>query len=410
MSDSRPITLVCPSPNGWVAWQRSEEGTWSQTGEAGIDAKPWELIAPKHPWVLGLTVRSIQTLALRLPQTEGTRLEDVIPLRLEAIGMTAGIDGAVLADWEVAAQSPERRNITVWAVEPNALDGCPSNKVPSLVVPSMARWNWGARDLVFWCEAGRWVVAFTADSFPVHVQPCTATEDVAALASDVRGQAMALLLRGLTQAPQRIVVRGTGAVFAEALAKELDLPIVELPELPENLPTKSRIICKEMLAARQSKIEAARWRQRLTIAALVWFGLASYGAWTYMQAKNELAGIQASHDSVIPKAEALSKVQEASDMIISAVSVEAFPLEILSRLTKTMPPADFRLTTFTVEGDRDVFLKGSAKRPDLALRFAQDLRRDKNLSAYTWETPYPVNEKDGTATFTYQGKFRMNTP
>ena len=62
-----------------------------------------------------------------------------------------------------------------------------------------------------------------------------------------------------------------------------------------------------------------------------------------------------------------------------------------------------------VEGDRDVYLKGSAERQDLALRFAQDLRRNKELAAYTWETPYPVNEKDGKATFTYQGKFRANT-
>ena len=218
------------------------------------------------------------------------------------------------------------------------------------------------------------------------------------------------MLRGLTRPPEKIVICGDGAPFAGPLGQALGLPVEHVADFPRVCPERSRLMPKEMLAARQGREEAGKWRKRIMVAAAVWLVLAGYGGWGYFQARSEWVAAKAMHEENTPKAKALQEIQSAWDQIIDVNGIDAFPLEVLARLSKTMPAADFRLTTFTVEGDRDVYLKGSAKRPDLALKFAQDLRRDKELAAFTWETPYPVNEKDGTATFSYQGKFRRNSP
>lgn len=409
MAENRNPSFICPSPEGWVAWQQAENGTWSDIESAPAETKPWDLAAAKGHWILGLPLRSLQTLAMKVPTAEGTNsVDEVVPLRLEAAGLDAGSGKLSLADWTLASQKSDSSVVMVWTMDGAALDGCPGNRVPAMAVAAFNRWKWSAKELVLWCEAGRWLAAFSSDSCPVHVQPCVSTDDITQLASDLRGQATTLLLRGLAPMPDRLVVRGGSAAFASALATELGLPLAERPDAPEILPLGSRLVSKEMLAAREAKIEAGKWRIRIAAAAAVWLAVAGYAGYGYFEARNQLAQAQQQHETVSPQATRMREVQDAIDIITSANSVEALPLEVLARLTPTMPPSDFRLTTFTVEGDRDVYLKGSAKRQDLALRFAQDLRRNKELGAYTWETPYPVNEKDGTATFTYQGKFRTN--
>lgn len=410
MAENRNPSFICPGPEGWVAWQQAENGMWGVIESAPAESKPWDLAAAKGHWILGLPLRSLQTLAMKVPTVDGTSsVDDVVPLRLEAAGLDAGANKVVLADWALAGQKSDSCVVTVWTMDGAAIDGCPGNRVPAMLVAAFNRWKWSPKELVLWSEAGRWIAAFSGESMPVHVQPCVGTDDVAQLATDLRGQATTLLLRGLSPMPERLVVRGGGAGFAEALSTELGLPLADRPDAPDLLPAGSRLLSKEMLAAREAKVEAGKWRIRIGAAAAVWLAVAAYAGYGYIEARNQLDDARQRHEIASPRAKQMREVQESIDLITAATSVEALPLEILARLVPTMPASDFRLTTFTVEGDRDVYLKGSAERQDLALRFAQDLRRNKELAAYTWETPYPVNEKDGKATFTYQGKFRANT-
>ncbi len=409
MSEKRKPILLCPGPDSWVAWQQADDGSWTEVESLPGEAKPWDLSAGKNPWVIGLPLRSIQTMAIKIPSGENaSALEEVIPLRLEAAGMDIGEEKISLADWAVASSKSDSRVVMVWTVDHGAIDGCPPNRVPALAVPSFLRWKWQAKELVLWCESGRWIAAFSGESCPVHVQPCVGTENIGQLATDLRGQATALLLRGLSPLPERLVFRGNLPPFAKELAEELGMPLLEKPEAPELMPDSSRVVTKEMLAAREAAVEAKKWRIRIVAAAAIWMAVAAYAAYGYLQARKELAAAQEFHAQVTPRAKEMREVQTTLDLITSSTSSEALPLEVLILLTKSMPTTDFRLTNFTVEGDRDVFLKGSAKRADLALRFANDLRRNRDLSTYQWETPPPGQEKDGTASFTYNGKFRTN--
>jgi hypothetical protein len=271
------------------------------------------------------------------------------------------------------------------------------------------RWKWQARELVLWCEAGRWIAGFSGDQCPVHAQPCLGTDNVPQLAADLRGQATALLLRGLIAMPERIVVRGPCPPFARDLATELSLPLVEKPEAPEQLPAQARLIAREMQSARAAAVEARKWRLRIIAAAALWMAAAAYASFGYFQAKKELADAQARHAEVTPRAKAMRDVQVRLEDIYSINLPDALPVDVLNRIAKTMPQGGgFRLTTFTVEGDRDVYLKGSAARADVVLNFSGSLKRNKDLAVYQWETPPPVQQKDGRAEFSYTGKFRAN--
>jgi hypothetical protein len=359
---------------------------------------------------MGLPIRALQTMALKVATAdETTNVDDLIPLRLEAAGLSLGEEGTHLADWAIAGSRSDAKVVTVWSMEPAALTGCPPPRVPARIWPAFMRWKWQARELVLWCEAGRWIAGFSGDQCPVHAQPCLGTDNVPQLAADLRGQATALLLRGLIAMPERIVVRGPCPPFARDLATELSLPLVEKPEAPEQLPAQARLIAREMQSARAAAVEARKWRLRIIAAAALWMAAAAYASFGYFQAKKELADAQARHAEVTPRAKAMRDVQVRLEDIYSINLPDALPVDVLNRIAKTMPQGGgFRLTTFTVEGDRDVYLKGSAARADVVLNFSGSLKRNKDLAVYQWETPPPVQQKDGRAEFSYTGKFRAN--
>ena len=410
MAEKRNDILICPSADGWTRWKSGEDGVWVAEESIPAESPAWELASPKVPWQLGLPMRVLQTMPLKIATTDETaRVDDLVPLQIEAAGLPMGEEGTRLADWSVAGSRGDAKVVTVWSMEPAALAGCPAPRVPASIWPAFMRWKWQARELVLWCEAGRWIAGFSGDQCPVHAQPCLGTENVPQLASDLRGQATALLLRGLTAMPERLVVRGTCPPFARELAAELSLPLVEKPEAPEQLPAQARLLATEMQTARAAAVEARKWRLRVIAAAALWLVAAAYAGFGYFQAQRELAAAEAKHAEVTPRARAMRDVQVQLDDIYSINLADALPVDVLNRIAKTMPQGGgFRLTTFTVEGDRDVYLKGSAARADVALRFAQDLKRNKDLAAYQWEIPPPVQQKDGRAEFSYTGKFRAN--
>ncbi|MFM7182762.1 MAG: hypothetical protein ACKO2G_15030 [Verrucomicrobiales bacterium] len=410
MSEKRSEILICPSADGWTRWKSGEDGVWVAEESIPAESPAWDAAYPKLAWQMGLPMRVLQTMALKISSSdETTTVDDLVPLRLEAAGLSLGEEGVRLADWSVAGTRSDAKIVTVWSMEANALLGCPGPRVPASIWPAFMRWKWQARELVLWCEAGRWIAGFSSEHCPVHAQPCLGTENVPQLASDLRGQATALLLRGLTAMPERLVVRGTCPPFARELATELSLPLVEKPETPELLPAQARLIASEMQTARAAAVEARKWRLRIIAAAALWVAAAIYAGFGYFQAKSELADAEKRHEEVTPRAKAMRDVQVQLDDIKSVNLPDALPVDVLNRIAKTMPQGGgFRLTTFTVEGDRDVYLKGSAARADVALRFAQDLKRNKDLTVYQWEIPPPVQQKDGRAEFSYTGKFRAN--
>lgn len=410
MAEKRNDILICPSADGWTRWKSGEDGVWVAEESIPAESPAWEGASPKVPWQMGLPMRVLQTMALKIASSDETAtVDDLVPLQIEAAGLPMGEEGTRLADWSVAGSRSDAKVVTVWSMESSALAGCPAPRVPERVWPAFMRWKWQARELVLWCEAGRWIAGFSGDQCPVHAQPCLGTENVPQLASDLRGQATALLLRGFTAMPERLVVRGNCPPFARELATELSLPLVEKPETPEQLPAQARLLALQMQTARAAAVEARKWRLRILAAAALWVAAAVYAGFGYFQAQRELAAAEAKHAEVTPRAKAMRDVQTQLDDIYSINLADALPVDVLNRIARTMPQGGgFRLTTFTVEGDRDVYLKGSAARADVALRFAQDLKRNKDLAAYQWEIPPPVQQKDGRAEFNYTGKFRAN--
>ena len=411
MAEKRSEILICPSADGWTRWKCGDDGVWVAEESIPAESPAWDAAPSKSPWQFGLPMRSLQTMPLKVTTAdETTTVDDLVPLQVEAVGISLGEDGTRLADWAVAGSRGDSKVVTVWSMEASALAGCPMPRVPARIWPAFLRWKWQARELVLWCEAGRWIAGFSGDQCPVHAQPCLGTDDVPQLATDLRGQATALLLRGFTTMPERLVVRGHVPAFARELATALSLPLVEKPEAPELLPAQARLLGSEMQSARFAAIEARKWRLRIIGAAALWLLAAGYASYGYFQAKAELAKAEALHAEVGPRAKAMREVQAQLDIIYSNNLAESLPVDVLDRINTTMPRGgDFRLTTFTMEGDRDVYLKGSAARADVALRFAQDLKRNKDLAIiYQWEIPPPVQTKDGRAEFSYTGKFRAN--
>jgi hypothetical protein len=406
MPDSPPNQLILPGPAGWEAWQSGEGGKWTRTGEAAPEAKPWTLARSRSPWVLGVPSLAFQTLPLKFP-ADSAGIDELVPLRLESAGWDPGPEGQMLFDWQALPGGNGGTAVLAWLMEGRPLEGCPAGRVPQSLQPAFLLRSWPAERIVLWQEHSQWLLAVTAGSLPVNIQMAGGFDDPATAAGDLRGQIASLVLRGLARQPKALVVVGIPEPGTDELAAALGLPLETLESLPLRGPAAaSRLLPAEILLARQARIEARRWKGRIAAFAALWLAGAAWTSWGYFQAQRELESAREAAAAAAPPAAAVREVQAAWDEVLTLNSVDSFPLEILLRISEVLPSRAVRLTSFTVESDRDVFLRGTAPQPTLALKFAETVRRAPALGGFSWDTPYPTSENDGSATFTMQGKFK----
>lgn len=409
MSTSRSPALVLPGTDGWEAWLPGEEGAWQRAETKGAAAEnPWDHpVAKKSAWALGLSCSQIDLLAMKLPAMAEGDPGEVIPLRLEAAGWDVGDDSSRRIDWkEVPARGPGHQFLA-WGMEGDPLDGCPPGRVPERVIPDFLCRGWPSEAIVLWQEQGRWMLAVTGDGQPVHVQPAPAFAGGEEFAREIRGQVQALTLRGMVSEPREVVVAGGMQEDVRAATDVIGLPVreIEALEVVGSLPG-SRLLPTQIVEARRARIEAGKWKRRIALIAALWFIFAGWVGWRYYQAEQEYLAAKAAAQSIAPQAAEITQVSDSLSEILALNSVDAFPLEILVKVSQARTTPDLRLTSFIVEGDGDVFIKGTARQVPLALRFTQNVQKNNNLGNIAWDTSYPRQERDGTASFNLSGKRR----
>jgi len=418
MSQPNQTDLILPGESRWERWSRADaQKEWEladQVGNEDVDALPpgpWELARAKTRLIFAAPSVGFSDISLKLPPVEAGTVEELMPLRLEAAGIAAPVEpGVVASDWEEVRTRQSGRVVFAWTWTEDPLADAPASRLPSAVLPRWRTVLMPPRHVVLWRELGQWFSGLTGAGGLLNVQALGDGAGAEGVAADIKAQISSLVVRGMMDAPEGMLVYGEDAPeHFDRAAVFLGIPLRRTPLPPPVVPEDTgRLLPAAILEARAAAVSARRWKLRIAAAAAVWLLAAAWVAYGYISDRNALEEARAERVRIEPESLALREIQSAWDEVMLVNGIDSFPLEVLLRLEQARPAGPLRLTTFSVGPQKDVSLSGSAPSADMALRFGEVVKRNQGLASYQWETPYPRSQTDNTFTFTISGKLRAS--
>jgi hypothetical protein len=118
--------------------------------------------------------------------------------------------------------------------------------------------------------------------------------------------------------------------------------------------------------------------------------------------KLQLASATSKRNSLSSEVERFAPTSRAWQAVASTVETSQFPLEILHKLVRNLPPTGIRLTLMDMSGD-NVIVEGEATSISLPAGFLAALESDGEFHEVAWEMAPPSLLPNNTARFQMRG-------
>ena len=398
-------TLLVPGDERFEAWRTN--------GSSGPTMERVDGPSRKAPGWIGLPVRSLVSVPMRLEGVQGEHRESAALLELEAAG---------LADEELGVNAFEIRSCSVGdgegrvdvVIQHGLLDEeMLGSAIDSHFVPSFAFKRFYPGEARIWREQGVLVLALPdAGGNVVHCQALSCRSLDNDTAAEIRCVMAGLELSGVAPKILSLVIDSDSAaedVIPVSFESGLELPVAirpaEPPQVPEGL---SRLIPESVLQARRER------KQRnmiiLGAVALVTLTVAMLGAFAGRLAwrEQELLAEERRLDALEPELASIREAQLGWDQLAGVMTPEEYPVELLHQLITLLPPEGIRLTRFELRPE-GLVLDGEASSIGHGIQFRESLVSSPVFSSWGFERgfPQPTNLPDGRATFRAEGRGRV---
>lgn len=402
---SKSASVIVPAnAAGWQLWNGAD------LPSAAVDRLDSGSVDTRRA-TMGLPSSWCRTLPLHLPRADAATLDEMIRAQLEKRGLATAANGAFSA--RLVHEEASHCLISV-----DALTDTPAQQ--GVTMPDCAAYVAAVRlrppppgCLVLLEEQGKLVLVASRRGYPVaasalgpstmepgelvrELQPAVA----GLLHQDVITPADATALHLWTEMPEETV---------EALRSWLPVP-VETTQPPRPSPTHAdgipalagKLIPPSVIAARQSRTRRKRFLLYSSALAVTYAGAVVLG---HQHLENQEQEVERLRDRLNEVVEPAREVRESANRwreLQPALKPERFPVVQLDIMTRLMPPSGLVITKFESRADR-VRIEGTARDPQVAFQFYEDIRADQRLRDFDWQMPQPRVRDDRTATFTIQG-------
>lgn len=405
MSKTTDHILLVPGETGWEIWSRSGTDGFALKNATGVPL-PGEIPSlPGGDITLLFPVKSVTAIPMRVTSDDEALFGDLAALHAERLGLRPDPMAGQLSDtFIVDRQSENTTLLSILLRSPGDAD-LPSRgpkefdiSARSLPLPGDC--------LAVWKEFGRWVFAFSKNSQLTYFQATSIASPAPdeTLVREIRLAFIQLSLQGIDLDPTQVFLwtsdpETPGKLLADAFKARVEIAARPAPALPD---PRSKLLPADVRAARR----AARKRQNTLMAvaavAVIYIGLIGYfgyGLWKETsRTKRLVAEAQAAAPEGVQYAEHIAKWDE----LAPAIDRSNFPVDILNRIAKCIPPnAGLRLRTADISAD-DVKLIGEAPQPAAVNQFSLRLSQANDLADFTWQTP-PPNQTARGWEFSYTG-------
>ncbi len=406
MSKTNDEILLIPGEAGWEIWTRQVAGPFS-LHKATLETRAADLAGdlPGGDVLLCFPVKSVTALPMKVASDDESLFEDLATLHAERLGLRPDPMAGQLTDLLVIERHEESATLLEILLRTPREGDMPTRGPKGFDIAPRALDATG-HQLAVWREFGRWVFAIHRGGTLFYCQ-ATASDSPApdaALAREIRLALIQLELQGLaTEIPSTVVWTADPDLnvreFANTLASEVTITPRPAPTWPE---PPSRLLPADVRAARR---EAARRRTitlAATAAAAVYIGVIgwlAYGLWTD---KSQAAKLRVIAEAAAPEGLAVGIHNAKWDELTLALDLNHDPIDILSRIHRSMPPnSGLRLSSAEISAAQ-VVLRGEAPQAPPVQQFNLALSRNNELAAFAWQNPEPRQSTRGWE-FTFTG-------
>lgn len=390
--------LLRPVEKAWEVWAMDE----NPPRMACTCSVPAEAQASPQS-VLAMPLRQLFAVPLWLATKDPALMRDMILLQLERRGLAGRSPQEAVFDYRTV-RSTETQTLVLAVALPGALP-------EELCLNHLSRFEPSARtqplppdELVLWREEDRLVLAATSGREMAYFQALGGehlTESVIQELLCVKLQLEANLVvdgfRGLT------VWDGFSAAELSKAGEALNLPVKNAKRTEPALPEKEMdLIPVPVRQAHRIEKAGRRKKKLITTATAIYLGLlgclALYMAVLRLQC-NSIETELKRNQSLLTE---IRSTAQRWDSLEKAISPESYPVELLLRCSRLLPANGVRFTLFSIHDDR-ISIQGEAKDAPSAFKFAEDLKRSKDLRDYHWQMPQPRILPNDNAEFQIEG-------
>jgi hypothetical protein len=156
--------------------------------------------------------------------------------------------------------------------------------------------------------------------------------------------------------------------------------------------------------------QSRQWRQR-AVAVVVALYLIAAGAmlWHYLSTARQVAALQAWQTTHAPTLAMIHGTSAAWKELSPVVNATDNPLEELLGCAAAIPSDQLHLTLFETSPGH-ILIKGEATNAAAAFQYLDRLKRNPQVSAYTWEMAQPHLLPNDLAQFQIEGDHASTHP
>ncbi|MEO8440100.1 MAG: hypothetical protein ABI540_07755 [Spartobacteria bacterium] len=398
-----------PSGRGWnLVRARANNGTWDVTNVADLDEAAG-LLTDGDNIVLSLPVTAILAQRLRLPTVDPTEFGGMVRLQVEKAFPYPPEE--VTSDFEVIEQTENESVISVVAVH--------QPKLAELAAPLLSRGHiprqvtvYAAQRAAFHAADGRALIVYREGEKMISV----ITENgKLSLTRTLAGAEADQLQRDLPQLALSAELQGIDTAFPTILLGEECLssrdtierlfaqrPTLMQMETPPR-PVKLNLAPEAWRQRRIALVRQKEWRRRL-----LWAGTAYVTAFLLFALYVAIIRFQVGHLKKVirrdaPKVQFVKETEADWKGLAPAINPKYYPIEVLLHLFESLPNPEVRITVYD-QSSRNISVQGEAPSAALAYQFAEKVKKNPDLQAFTFNLGTPRILPNDHAQFRLEGK------
>ena len=353
--------------------------------------------------VLALPLQQLFAVPLWLATTDPVLMREMIFLQLERRGLAAGrTPQEMVFDFRTVA-TVENKTLVLAVALPGVLPGhlCQDLRAyePSARVRPLPR-----DEFIFWREDGRLVLAVTRGEELAYFQALGEGSFTAPVLQELQCIRLQLQEEGVIERTNGITLWGEfGPGEISAVSQAMNLRAVTAPPPAPVLPGEWMDIIPSSVRKTQ-QIAKAAGRNMSILAAfagvyiLFLLGLIIRVTLIYVEGARIEADLK-NHEAEVNDIQATSARWDSLD---PAIDRDSYPVELLLRSARFLPPDGVRFTLFSTSTGK-IIIQGEAKNYGAAVGFFDDLKKSKELVDYKFNMPNPPILPNGNAKFQIEG-------
>jgi hypothetical protein len=404
-SKKNETTICLPGEDGWEHWKPTTDG-YTLAGSVSLEdeGSPESF---KEIQVYGFPVTAAFAVPVWASTADEQLLDSVVDMQLEKIGMKPEAIAGKLVDYSVVDREENQTLILA-----TVLEGAFQHKLPpggaKNFEASPALYYLPENQITLWKELGKIVVAVTRRDNLVYFQALTATRVDATAVHELNCLMMQLGMQNVVEQIDGITLwtseceDGVDVSLSDAFECRVHRQAKPAPVLPLEY---SKLLPTEVALERIEAKKRQKIKQLLTVAALVYVGVASFFVLRYAIDYREVKNLRADAASKQYYFDLVPRVQKMWGVARLTMNVDRYPMEVFRLIVEPLLEMEqVRIDKFNVTPD-SVTISGFAQTADLAIGYQQAVKLNKELQDFDWTTKPPKpDRRTKTASFEIGGK------